>query len=207
EGASKPAKLVMLADKDVLAETDLPPLKSDEQRLVTMRLDGRLEKVRFEIRQEQPDFDPGNDSLDLWLWSRPAKAPTKAAARALLTPADTAPAWVLGDAPAGAKLLGEWQWHDSPALMAPRSHAGPVQKGPALHYFLHAPQPLVLDKGDNLVQYVYLDPKAPPRQILLQLYAGGTQLGKRLYWGEKLIDLGGEGEDAGMRLGDLPKAG
>src|SRR5262249_33925017 len=119
--------------------------------------------------------------------------------------ADAAPAWVLGDAPAGAKLLGEWQWHDSPALMAPRSHAGPVGKGPALHYFLHAPQPLVLDKGENLVQYLYLDPKAPPRQILLQLYAGGMQLGKRLYWGEKLIDLG-EG-DPGTRIGDLPKAG
>ena len=105
---------------------------------------------------------------------------------------------------AGARLLGEWHWHESPALLSPRSHAGPAVKGPALHYFLHAPEPLVLDKGDNLVQYVYLDPKNPPKQILLQLYAGGTQLGQRVYWGEKRLDLGG---DPGTRLGDLPPAG
>src|SRR5205823_4139275 len=113
-------------------------------------------------------------------------------------------AWAPGDPPAGAVLLGEWHWHETPALLGPRSHAGPAAKGPALHYFLHAPQPLALDKDDNLVQYVYLDPKNPPRQILLQLYAGGTQLGKRLYWGEPLLDLGG---DAGTRVSELPPPG
>src|SRR5206468_9508514 len=144
----------------------------------TMRLDGRLRQVRFVIRQEPRDFDPRNDTLDLWLWGPQATEPAKAAGRVLLKPADAAPAWATGDAPAEAVLLGEWQWHETPALMGPHSHSGPAAKGPGVHYFLHAPQPLVLDKDDNLVQYVYLDPKEPPRQILLQLYLGGTQLGK-----------------------------
>ena len=204
EGVSKTAKVVMLDGQAVLAEAEVPPLQPGEQRLVTMRLDGRLRQVRFAIRQEQADFDPSNDSLDLWLWGPQATDPAKAAAHVLLKPADAAPAWLMGDVPAGARLLGEWHWHESPALLSPRSHAGPAVKGPALHYFLHAPEPLVLDKGDNLVQYVYLDPKNPPKQILLQLYAGGTQLGQRVYWGEKRLDLGG---DPGTRLGDLPPAG
>jgi hypothetical protein len=203
EGASKPAKVVMLHGAELLAEAVLPALQPGQQRLVTMRLDGRLPSVRFAIRQDQPDFDPSNDELDVKLW-RQDGSEQKAVAKVLLAPVDAAPGWVMGQAPAGATLVGDWHWHTTPTLLAPRSHAGPVAKGPALHYFLHAPEPLVLDKQHNLIQYVYLDLKNPPRQILLQLYEGGTQKGQRLYWGDNRIDLGAE---SGTRVGDLPEAG
>src|SRR5262249_36845299 len=61
--ASEPAKVAMLSDDTTLAEADVPPLRPGEQRLVTMRLDGRLPKVRFVIKQQEPDFDPTNDTL------------------------------------------------------------------------------------------------------------------------------------------------
>src|SRR5262249_15761047 len=202
---SEPAKVVLLGDKKTLAEADVPPLRPGEQRVVTMRLDGRLPKVRFEIRQQEPDFDPANDALDLWLWERAGQgAAAKASAKVLLPPADAAPFWVADDVPASAKRVGDWNWHEAPALLSPRSHPASLVKGPSLHYFLRAAQPLVLGPKDNLVQYVYLDPKNPPRQIVLQLYAGGTQQGKRVYWGDNLMSLG---EDAGTRAGPLPETG
>jgi hypothetical protein len=122
----------------------------------------------------------------------------------LLKAFDAAPAWVMGDVPNGARRIGEWNWHDAPTLLSSRSHAGPVAKGQALHYFLYAPQLFALAKEDNLVQYVYLDPKNPPKQILLQLYGDGAQLGKRVYWGDDRINLGAE---AGVRIGALPETG
>src|SRR5207244_12020181 len=105
---------------------EVPQVHPVEQQLVTMQRDGRLRQVRFAIRQEQADFDPSNDTLDLWLWGRQATEPAKAAAHVLLKPADAAPAWLMGDAPAGARLLGEWHWHETTALLSPRSRAGPA---------------------------------------------------------------------------------
>ncbi len=205
EGISRAAKVVMLNGNDVLAEVDVPPLQPGQQRIVAMRLDGWLPSVQFVIRQPETDFDPSNDTLDLRLWGSGNKdIKAKVSAKALLQTLDVAPAWVMGQLPAGARLVGDWRWHEEPALLSPSSHAGPVAKGPSLHYFLHAPRPWLLDKNDNLIQYVYLDPKAPPKEIVLQLYAGGTQKGKRLYWGDNLLDLG---VDSGMRVGALPPAG
>jgi hypothetical protein len=47
--------------------------------------------------------------------------------------------------------------------------------------------------GDKLVCWVYLDPKNPPREILLQFEtaAAGWDWEHRAYWGENLLALHG----------------
>jgi RHS repeat-associated protein len=122
--------------------------------------------------------------------------------------ADVKPAWVAGKLPPGAQVIGDWSWHNTPTFGAPRSHAGPVAAGPSLHYFIRATEPLILEPHDNLVQYVYLDSGATPREILLQLYTEGEQGDHRVYWGENLIDLGGTpGTGSLFYAGPLPQAG
>ncbi len=143
-------------------------------------------------RAEGTDFDPANNVhvASFVVPKPPAIPPTDIpSAPPELLANDVAPAWVAGSVPAGAKLIGDWNWHDRPAYLAPRSHAGPADEGPSLHYFIRAPRPLALDEGENLVQYVYLDPEKPPRQILLKLYVEGSQEEHRVYWGEDLITL------------------
>ena len=129
-------------------------------------------------------------------------------ARQALAAADFKPAWVGGDAPDGATKLGSWGWSTDFAFGAPRSHCGGSSSGPSLHYFIHAKDPLTLEAQSNLVQYVYLDPKAPPKEILLQIYTPGEQGEHRVYWGDNLIDLGGSPGTASLDyVGPLPKPG
>jgi PKD repeat protein len=80
EASSKTARLVMLDDKKPLVQTNVPALKPGEQWSVTMRLNGRLEKVTFRVEQEQPDFDPTNDALTVHLWTPEEAALVKNAA-------------------------------------------------------------------------------------------------------------------------------
>lgn len=124
------------------------------------------------------------------------------------TRSDVNPAWVLGRIPAEAKALGDWEWSDAIAFGAARSHSGRRADGISLHYFIRARDPFTLDAGDNLIQYVYLDPASPPKQILVQLYAEGEQGEQRVYWGDDRIDLGARaGTPALLRAGPLPPAG
>jgi hypothetical protein len=134
------------------------------------------------------------------LWSKTAGA--------LRTLADLKPAWVAGDLPTRAQAIGDWVWHEEPAFGVLRSHAGKGTEGPSLHYFIRAQEPLSIDTHDNLVQYVYLDPKARPKQILLQLYTEGAQGDHRVYWGENLIDLGDKPGTTSLFYAEpLPQAG
>lgn len=124
------------------------------------------------------------------------------------TAPDVKPAWVSGAAPAGAKVVGDWIWGDKVAYGAARSHTGATVPGTSIHYFIRANPPLVLEPQDNLVQYVYLDPEAPPRQILVGLYLEGEKGEHRVFWGDDLIDLGAPAGTSGLfRAGPLPPAG
>src|SRR5690606_24997564 len=106
---------------------------------------------------------------------------------------DRAP-WLAGELPEGAEALGEWRWTEGRDPRGARVHLGDGTgpgdgEGPDLHYVLAPEAGWFLGAGEHLVQYVRLDPAAPPRQLALQVYADGLDGGHRASWGEPLLDL------------------
>ena len=65
--------------------------------------------------------------------------------------------------------------------------------------------PLRIASDDKLFFNVYLDPKTPPQQIMIQFNDGNWE--HRAYWGENVITFGTDGTTSRLRKGDLPKAG
>jgi len=119
--------------------------------------------------------------------------------------------WVDDEPPAGAKLEGTSPWTFVTAA------EGPVFKGQkasfraaeelAQHYFTGASAPLEIGPGDRLVAHVFLDPAAPPKQIMLQWYDAKGSWDHRAYWGESQAPWGLEGTPSRLPMGPLPKTG
>jgi hypothetical protein len=218
EAESRPAELAMLGDGEELQRVEIPVLHRDEQVVINLQVDGRLERASFRIAYEPgySDFDPSNDELSLHLWSqrdydeveplRPERLPAEPEAIVATYPNDLYPPWIAGALPAGATAIGDWEWSHFPAFEAVPSHASPREEGRSLHYFIRADDSLPLAAGDNLIQYVYLDPDAPPEQIMLRAFLDGRHEGRALYWGgdEDLIRAGDDGAEP---AGDLPEPG
>jgi hypothetical protein len=59
--------------------------------------------------------------------------------------------------------------------------------------------------GDKLFAHVWLDPKKPPKQIMLQWHTDGWK--HRAYWGDNLISWGADNTPERRKLGPLPPAG
>ncbi|MDD9866164.1 MAG: DUF1553 domain-containing protein, partial [Verrucomicrobiales bacterium] len=74
------------------------------------------------------------------------------------------------------------------------------------HLVQNAKSPLRGDDNTRLFTYVFLDPKNPPKQIMLQ-WNDGKSWDHRVYWGEEKIGWGKEGTASRRNLGPLPKAG
>ncbi len=115
-------------------------------------------------------------------------------------------------APAGATTynLNESNWIGA----NPTPHSGTralrvqVSANPELEqaYFFGATAPMVMQPGDFLYVWVYLDPANPPREIMLQWFNGNDW--GRAYWGEDLIPWGGAVDNPAHRFaGPLPAAG
>ena len=120
-------------------------------------------------------------------------------------PAPTEAVWWEDGPPTGAALSGTWQLDTATVFSGLRSHTAPPMPGAQQHYFLGASEPLRLGAGDTLFAYAYLDPKNPPRELMLQWNDGVWD--HRAFWGEDLIDFGTTGTPSRRRLGDLPPAG
>src|SRR5262249_8343486 len=120
--------------------------------------------------------------------------------------------WIEDDTPPGAVLAGDgakpWQWgteKEQPVHSGARSSK---RSGPGLHqhYFTGAQALAVGSADDRLFAYVYLDPKDPPKSVMLQFNDG--QWEHRAYWGEDLCYQKGTPDQANHRkVGPLPKPG
>jgi hypothetical protein len=64
---------------------------------------------------------------------------------------------------------------------------------------------LKVGAGDKLFAYVWIDPKSPPRQVMLQWHTSGWL--HRAYWGENLIPWGADNTPERVRMGELPERG
>jgi flagellar hook assembly protein FlgD len=133
----------------------------------------------------------------------------------ITTPPDNTPLFnddpvpfVGGAVPSGANAVGNWVWDPVHPYGAMQSHTQTASDGPQLHYFIHAPAPLRLTQDSNIVQYVYLDPQNPPREIYLQFYTGDGDGEHRVYWGDDIVQTGGSrGTPSLYPMGALPSAG
>ncbi|MBI1373560.1 MAG: DUF1553 domain-containing protein [Phycisphaera sp.] len=124
-------------------------------------------------------------------------------------PQPTEMVWIDDDTPAGANLQGNTPWKfitktDGPVFSGEKASTR-TAKGLSQHFFTDAKEPLTLGKGDTLFAYVYLDPKDPPKEIMLQWNDGKWE--HRAYWGGNVIPWGGDKSPSRLPMGELPKTG
>src|SRR5690606_5677837 len=121
--------------------------------------------------------------------------------------------WIEDDLPAGAKPVasgagqGAWEFvsgPDHPVYSGTKATTRTAQ-GNSQHFFTDATPGLRVGEGDRLFAYVYLDPKNPPREIMLQFNDGSWD--HRAIWGEDLIEWGAANSPSRRAMGPLPQTG
>jgi len=118
-------------------------------------------------------------------------------------------AWLDDEFPAKANASGDGEFVAAPDHPARSGRASLRVQAQGLKQKIveaDAKAPLKVGKGDAFFAHVYLDPRNPPREVMLQWKIGG-QWAKRAFWGENLIDWGQDGSTERLRLGDLPADG
>lgn len=117
--------------------------------------------------------------------------------------------WIDDATPPGANLQGDTPWEfvgapDHPVFRGAKSMRRQAM-GLSQHYFDSATSRLKIGEGAKLFAYVYLDPKDPPKTLMLQFNNGNWE--HRAIWGEDLIPFGTGGKENHLLMGPLPKAG
>ncbi len=82
------------------------------------------------------------------------------------------------------------------------------RRGKGLHqvFFTSSDAPLTVNPGDTLYAYVYLDPKDPPKAVMLQYYTDNWKV--RANWGDPdAISYGAKGTTEKVQVGPLPETG
>lgn len=120
--------------------------------------------------------------------------------------------WVNDSVPAGGIAVGtneSWNWVSS----APSPYFGKFASQSNLvagfhqHYFHSATATLKVNKGDNLVAYVFIDPANKPSELMLQWGDANQDWEHRAYWGANNPFHGTDGTESRRYVGPLPEAG
>ncbi len=163
---------------------------SAEQKQEIADLQKKIDEMRSEIRQQVAAFE----------YVEPE------------SPAEAKPAepkefvWIDDAVPAGAKQEGGWQFVGKPApVYSGEKSSTRTATGLSQHFFSGATDKLKVAAGDRLFAYAYLDPKNPPKEIMLQWNDGKWE--HRAYWGGNHIPWGAENTGGRRHYGELPKAG
>jgi len=152
----------------------------------------------------------GNETIGLTL-SGASGADLGAVSEAVLTITDNDSndvAWIDDDLPAGATPGGSWNWvsTDPAPYSGGLAHQSTLAAGFHQHYFTSAAVPLLVQAGDTLYAYIYLDPVNPPSEVMLSWYTGGSWV-HNAYWGADLINVGINGTNSRRYMGPLPPTG
>jgi hypothetical protein len=119
--------------------------------------------------------------------------------------------WVDDDLPAGAVRQGNegansWKWVSAPRpVFSGKRATVRTAKGLSQHVFSGVRDPLRIGAGDKFFAHVYLDPKDPPKTIMLQFNDGTWE--HRAYWGANTIPWGTDNSPARRHMGKLPAPG
>src|SRR5205823_3333923 len=77
-----------------------------------------------------------------------------------------------------------------------------IATGYQQHVARYATSKLRVGRDDVLFAHIYIDPKSPPEEIMVQWHSGGWA--HRAYWGEDKIRLGNQERKS---MGAIPDAG
>ncbi|HEX6985849.1 MAG TPA: DUF1549 and DUF1553 domain-containing protein, partial [Planctomycetaceae bacterium] len=109
----------------------------------------------------------------------------------------------------GDEYASGWRWvgpPDHPVFSGTAATIRQARANRVAQHFFTGADPLTIAEGDVLFAHVYIDPAAPPKQIMLQFNDGTWE--HRAYWGEEsFIKFGSDGTPGKLRVGDLPAAG
>jgi hypothetical protein len=119
--------------------------------------------------------------------------------------------WVDDDFPAKAELRADGEpnkWvtrAEGPVFSRERAFQR-TGKGTHQVYFSKCAEPLLIGAGAKLFTYVFLDPKDPPKAIMLQYHT--DQWRNRANWGDgDAIPYGAKGTPEKVQIGSLPETG
>jgi len=111
---------------------------------------------------------------------------------------------------AGTSSVGgdSWNWVSSnpTPLNGSVAHQSSLSAGLHSHAFNWA-SPLVVNAGDTISAYVYLDPANPPTEIMLSWNLSTGDWEHRAYWGANNISYGTDGTASRRSMGALPATG
>jgi hypothetical protein len=115
--------------------------------------------------------------------------------------------WIDDAVPAGANAQGNtpWKFVSEPKPVSGKTVSTRTATGLSQHFFDKAKDTLKIAEGDVFFCYVYLDPKNPPKEIMLQWNDGKWE--HRARWGGNQIPWGKDNSPSRLNKGDLPKAG
>ncbi|WP_337175859.1 PSD1 and planctomycete cytochrome C domain-containing protein [Paludisphaera sp.] len=170
------------------------PTPTPEQAEKIKELDARVaelkEKVEAEGRRFAASYDPKADDARPEVVAREDYA------------------WIDDAPPSGAAAsgAGEFVARSAHPVKSGRRSLRIEAKGLTQKVIEANGPKLKVGEGDSLFAHVYLDPKARPREVMLQWKIGG-EWSRRATWGEDLIDWGKPGTVERLRVGDLPTDG
>lgn len=127
---------------------------------------------------------------------------------ALVPPTPDETVWVEDTLPAGASTNADggdaWTWVGSAPtpFLGTAAHQSATAAGEHQHFFYYVDSPLVIEQGDRLFCYVYLDPDNPPSEVMLQFLSDDDSWEHRAWWGDANWLYW-----AGVQIGGLPAAG
>jgi len=190
-----------ISEKPMDGNALLPPptlkLPTPEQEKALAEMDARISDLKQKTRTLMQGFDYVDPATQTNL---PPPEPKEIV-------------WIDDEFPPKAELNVNggnepFQWTaraDGPVYSGERSirRSG---KGVDQVFFLKCERPLTASGGDKLFAYVYLDPKDPPKSIMLQYYTDEWR--SRANWGnEDAIPYGNKGTSEKVLMGSLPELG
>ncbi|MGJ8624382.1 MAG: RHS repeat-associated core domain-containing protein [Yoonia sp.] len=101
--------------------------------------------------------------------------------------------------------VGDWEWQDTLELWTDQVHVSSPGSRP-LHYVLFDGQQFVAP-GENIVQYLWIDPQEQPAQILIQAYDEDLSGAHRVNFGADLLAVDGRMGEAFVQAGNVPNGG
>ncbi|GEM_PF-4217451 len=99
-----------------------------------------------------------------------------------------------------ARTTGSWSWVRYPCLSGQLAHTE-MEQTHTFHGTTFV-SPVPVQAGDTLIQFVFLEEKNPPEQIMLELRSGRNRFS--FYWGEQKFSWRGL---SAQKMGDLPEPG
>ncbi|MGE3806749.1 MAG: PSD1 and planctomycete cytochrome C domain-containing protein [Gemmataceae bacterium] len=176
-------------DGNTLAPPPILRLPSPEQEKQAKAIEEQIKLARQKI----------TDTLAQTTYAEPASVP----------PSNGEPrefVWIDDDTPAGVQRHGDWNFVAAPApVLSGKTSMVRSAEGITQHFFTGAKKPLKVGAGDKLFAHVFLDPKNPPAEVMLQFNDGTWE--HRATWGKDVIPWGTAGSPSRFAAGQLPETG